>query len=121
MTIDPGEDEPPTDDGARYQIDARGAKGVQAGQQNSQINYFYNGTWTDGVAAAPLVTMSGTIASPYRGLSAFTQSAGPVRSVAFSPDGAVLTVVSADGSVRQRDTGYLVDPQPGPAYRNACP
>jgi WD40 repeat protein len=52
-------------------IDARGSAAVQIGDQGTQINYFYNGTWTDGVAAAPLVNLSGTITSPYRGLSAF--------------------------------------------------
>ena len=57
--------------GGRYRVDARGAEGLLVGDQGTQINYFYQGTWTDGVAPAPLVSMSGTITSPYRGLSAF--------------------------------------------------
>ena len=63
----------PSDDAAPRHVDARGAEGVVVGEQNTQINYFYNRTWTDGVAAAPLVTTSGRIASPYRGLHAFEQ------------------------------------------------
>ncbi len=58
-------------DGERYRVDARGAEGLLVGDQGTQINYFYKGTWTDGVAPAPLVSMSGTITSPYRGLGAF--------------------------------------------------
>ena len=34
-------------------IDARGAEGVQIGNQGTQINYFYNGTWISGVTAVP--------------------------------------------------------------------
>jgi WD40 repeat protein len=44
---------------------------VLIGDHGTQVNYFYKGTWTDGVAPAPLVSTSGTITSPYRGLSAF--------------------------------------------------
>jgi WD40 repeat protein len=44
---------------------------VQIGDHGTQINYYYKGTWTDGVAPRPLVGMSGTIISPYRGLNAF--------------------------------------------------
>jgi len=58
-------------DGERYRVDARGAQGLLVGDQGTQINYFYKGTWTDGVAPPPLVSVSGTITSPYRGLSAF--------------------------------------------------
>ena len=58
-------------DGERYRVDARGARGLLVGDQGTQVNYFYKGTWTDGVAPAPLVGMSGKIASPYRGLGAF--------------------------------------------------
>jgi len=54
-------------------IDARGAEGVQIGNQGTQINYFYNGTWISGVTAAPLVSVSGAIAFPYRGLGAFEE------------------------------------------------
>jgi WD40 repeat protein len=59
-------------EGGHYRVDARGAEGLLVGDQGTQINYFfYRGTWTDGVAAAPLVSMSGSVAAPYRGLSAF--------------------------------------------------
>ena len=48
--------------------------GVQIGEGNTQIIYTYNRlTWTDGVAAPPLVSVSGVINSPYRGLSAFEE------------------------------------------------
>jgi WD40 repeat protein len=58
-------------DGEQYRVDARGARGLLVGDQGTQVNYFYQGTWTDGVAPAPLVGMSGAIDSPYRGLGAF--------------------------------------------------
>jgi hypothetical protein len=54
-------------------VDARGASGVLVGELGTQINYFYNGTWTDGVAPPPLIGVSGAIPSPYRGLSAFEE------------------------------------------------
>ena len=48
--------------------------GVQVGEGNTQIIYTYNRlTWTDGVAPPPLVSISGVVASPYRGLSAFEE------------------------------------------------
>jgi len=47
---------------------------VQVGEGNTQIIYTYNRlTWTDGVAPPPLVSVSGVIDSPYRGLSAFEE------------------------------------------------
>jgi WD40 repeat protein len=61
----------PSDEGTGYQVDARGAEGVLVGDQGTQINYFYHGTWTDGVAPTPLVSVAGTITSPYRGLTPF--------------------------------------------------
>ena len=73
------------DDGARpvqvragadgtYSVDARGGMGVQVGEGNTQIIYTYNNlTWTDGVAPPPLVSVSGVIDSPYRGLGAFEE------------------------------------------------
>jgi len=78
MSADPGK-EAPADSGPAdqaqaagpYRIDVRGAKAVQVGDQGTQINYFYNRTWTDGVAPPPLVDVAGEIASPYRGLRAF--------------------------------------------------
>ncbi|WP_330230972.1 hypothetical protein OHA40_34455 [Nocardia sp. NBC_00508] len=46
----------------------------QVGEGNTQIVYSYTaGTWTDGVAPPPLVDISGTITSPYRGLAAFEE------------------------------------------------
>jgi WD40 repeat protein len=58
----------------RYSVDARGGMGVQVGEGNTQIIYSYNRlTWTDGVAPPPLVGVSGTIDSPYRGLGAFEE------------------------------------------------
>ena len=61
----------PSDDGTLYRVDTRGSEGVLVGDQGTQINYFYRGTWTDGVAPVPLVSVAGTITSPYRGLSPF--------------------------------------------------
>jgi WD40 repeat protein len=54
-------------------VDAREAEGVLIGDQGTQINYFYTGTWFDEVAPSPLVSVSGAITSPYRGLSAFEE------------------------------------------------
>ena len=57
-----------------YSVDARGGMGVQVGAGNTQIIYTYNRlTWTDGVAPPPLVSVSGVVDSPYRGLSAFEE------------------------------------------------
>ena len=61
------------DGGSAYRVDARGAEGLLVGDQGTQINYFYNGTWTDGVAPPPLVGVHGLVDSPYRGLSAFEE------------------------------------------------
>ncbi len=73
------------DDGARpvqvqagadggYSVDARGGMGVQVGEGNTQIIYTYNRlTWTDGIAPPPLVSVSGAVDSPYRGLGAFEE------------------------------------------------
>jgi WD40 repeat protein len=48
--------------------------GVQVGEGNTQIIYTYNRlTWTDGVAPPPLVSVSGVVDSPYRGLGAFEE------------------------------------------------
>ena len=58
----------------RYSVDARGGMGVQVGEGNTQIIYTYNRlTWTDGVAPPPLVSVSGIVDSPYRGLGAFEE------------------------------------------------
>ncbi|WP_170156036.1 WD40 repeat domain-containing protein [Umezawaea tangerina] len=51
---------------------------VQAGSiTNTQINYVYRRTVTDGVAAPPLLTVSGQVDSPYRGLAAFDERDAP--------------------------------------------
>ena len=61
-----------------YSVDARGGMGVQVGDRNIQINYAYNGlTLTDGVAPPPLVSVSGVVDSPYRGLGAFEEEDAP--------------------------------------------
>jgi WD40 repeat protein len=52
-------------------VDARGAKGVLAGPNGTQFNYFITGTSTNEISARPLISVSGTIVSPYRGLDAF--------------------------------------------------
>ena len=60
--------------GVGYSVDARGGMGVQVGEGNTQIIYTYNRlTWTDGVAPPPLVSVSGVVDSPYRGLGAFEE------------------------------------------------
>ena len=62
------------DEGSAYSVDARGGMGVQVGEHNTQIIYTYNRlTWTDGVAPPPLVSVSGVVDSPYRGLAAFEE------------------------------------------------
>jgi len=61
-----------------YSVDASHAMGVQIGEDNTQIIYAYgNLTWTDGVAPPPLVSVSGRVDSPYRGLSAFEERDAP--------------------------------------------
>jgi WD40 repeat protein len=54
-------------------IDARGSTALVIGSHNTQINYYYGRTATDGVAPPPLITFSGEIESPYRGLAAFEE------------------------------------------------
>jgi WD40 repeat protein len=62
------------DPGGTRPVDARSATGVQVGDGNTQIVYTYNQlTWTDGVTPPPLVSASGAIDSPYRGLGAFEE------------------------------------------------
>jgi WD40 repeat protein len=64
----------PAQVGGGYSVDARGGMGVQVGEGNTQIIYTYNRlTWTDGVAPPPLVSVSGAVDSPYRGLGAFEE------------------------------------------------
>jgi len=57
-----------------------GARGVQIGHENVQVNYFVSRdrlTLTDGVNRPPLVDISGTVESPYRGLGAFGERDAP--------------------------------------------
>ena len=83
----------------------RGAEGLLIGDQGTQINYFYKGTtWTDGVAPPPLVSMSGTITSPYRGLSAF----GERDAALFFGREAAATQVLELMSRRLEGTGLVV-------------
>ena len=78
--VSPGRGDEASPDGLRaegdsaYSVDARGAMGVQVGDGNTQIIYAYGQlTWTDGVAPPPLVSRSGVVDSPYRGLGAFEE------------------------------------------------
>lgn len=60
-----------------WSVDARAARGVQVGDRNTQVIYSYHGTWTDGVAPAPLIGIAGEVESPYRGLGWFTERDAP--------------------------------------------
>ena len=65
-------------DGSMPHVDARQAVGVQVGQDNTQIIYNYGMlTWADGAALPPLVSFSGKVDSPYRGLRAFEEQDAP--------------------------------------------
>jgi uncharacterized delta-60 repeat protein len=92
--------------GAPY-VDARQAVGVQVGRDNTQIVYHYGKlTWADGVALPPLVSISGRVESPYRGLRAFEERDAPfffgreqaaadvLERMSRCADGAGLLVVS---------------------------
>ncbi|MBF6415360.1 nSTAND1 domain-containing NTPase [Nocardia cyriacigeorgica] len=50
---------------------------MQIGDHNTQINYTYHGTWTDGVAPGPLIDIRGKVESPYRGLGWFNETDVP--------------------------------------------
>jgi WD40 repeat protein len=59
-------------------IDNRGSIGSQFGDHNRQIFYIYgNQTWSNKVAAPPLISVSGEVDSPYRGLGAFDEADAP--------------------------------------------
>src|SRR2546421_2959301 len=65
-------------DGGMPHVDARQAVGVQVGEDNIQIIYNYGMlTWADGAALPPLVSFSGKVDSPYRGLRAFEEQDAP--------------------------------------------
>jgi WD40 repeat protein len=94
-------------DGGAPHVDARQAVGVQVGQDNTQIVYVYGkGTWSDGVAAPPLVSVAGKVDSPYRGLRAFEERDAPfffgretataevLKRMSWCRDGTGLLVVS---------------------------
>jgi hypothetical protein len=67
-------------------VDARQAVGVQVGHENTQIIYNYGQlTWADGVALPPLVSVSGKVDSPYRGLRAFEERDAPFFLAAKRP------------------------------------
>ena len=56
------------------ELDVQPGVGVQVGEGNTQIIYNYDRlTWTDRVTPSPLLSVSGMIDSPYRGLSAFEE------------------------------------------------
>jgi hypothetical protein len=66
--------------GGTQRIEVRGAMGVMIGDGNLQINYFQSydkRTWSDRVAPPPLVSVRGTVDSPYRGLSSFRERDAP--------------------------------------------
>ncbi|MGO8956701.1 MAG: hypothetical protein ACLQFR_04925 [Streptosporangiaceae bacterium] len=88
-----------------HAVDARGATGVQVGQDNTQIIYNYGKlTWADEVALPPLVTVSGKVDSPYRGLRAFEERDAPF----FFGREAVTTDVLTRMSGCVDGTGLLV-------------
>jgi WD40 repeat protein len=65
-------------DGDAPAIDNRGSIGSQFGDHNRQIFYIYgNQTWSNKVAAPPLISVSGAVDSPYRGLGAFDEADAP--------------------------------------------
>jgi WD40 repeat protein len=89
----------------KYSVDARSSMGVQIGEGNVQIIYTYNRlTLTDGVAPPPLVSVSGAVDSPYRGLSAF----GEQDAAFFFGREADTTQVLERMSRQLDDTGPLV-------------
>jgi WD40 repeat protein len=113
VNIDHSPDDEPDDESAQVRqvtggggpVDARHALSVQIGQDNVQINYIYkNPTLTDGVAPPPLVSVSGKVDSPYRGLSAFEEDDAPF----FFGRDAAATEVLKRMSACTSGTGMLV-------------
>src|SRR5215467_11253070 len=90
-----------------YAVDVSRSVGVQVGDGNTQIVYRYDVsglTWTDGVAAPPLIGVSGAVASPYGGLSAFGERDAPFF---FGREDAVSEILKQI-SQRLHDTSVLV-------------
>lgn len=58
-------------------VSATGGRGVLVGDHGVQINYFYPPAQTDGITRAPLVTITGKVDSPYRGLGWFVDKDAP--------------------------------------------
>ncbi|WP_280337049.1 WD40 repeat domain-containing protein [Nocardia wallacei] len=85
-------------------VDARAAQGVQIGDHNTQVIYSYRGTWTDGVAPAPLIGVSGEVESPYRGLGWFSERDAPFF---FGRDAAIDQVLHRL-SRRVREPGIVL-------------
>jgi WD40 repeat protein len=77
---------------------------VQVGRDNTQIIYVYQGTYSDGVAAPPLMSVSGKVDSPYRGLSAFEEQDAPFF---FGRRTAIADVLKRM-SLGAQETGLLV-------------
>ncbi|RDI43545.1 nSTAND1 domain-containing NTPase [Nocardia mexicana] len=76
--------------GGERVVDVRAAQGVMIGAGNTQIIYNYRGTWSEGVAPAPLIDVSGDVESPYRGLGRFTERDAPFF---FGRDAAIESVL----------------------------
>ncbi|WP_280256251.1 hypothetical protein [Nocardia abscessus] len=85
-------------------VDARAARGVQVGDHNTQVIYSYHGTWTDGVAPAPLIGVAGEVESPYRGLGWFSERDAPFF---FGRDAAIDEMLQRL-SQRVRQPGILL-------------
>ncbi|MFI9531645.1 hypothetical protein ACIG56_00235 [Nocardia fusca] len=64
-------------DHARNRIVLSHAQGVQIGDHSTQVIYSCHGTWTDGVAPAPLIGVTGHVESPYRGLGWYSEHDAP--------------------------------------------
>ena len=76
--LNPGRPTAQPVDGEPHTIDNRGSIGSQFGDNNRQIFYVYgNQTWSNKVAPPPLVSVSGEVDSPYRGLGAFDEQDAP--------------------------------------------
>ena len=54
-----------------HSVSVSGSLGTIVGDHGHLEQHFYMGTWTDGAAPSPLVSISGTITWPYRGLRSF--------------------------------------------------